>query len=402
MKTRKRESATIKTLRHLWWDIKMWGRKLGASKLGFGNARNINLDEMPGEMGKAGLGLSTLLGLLDWDQINAEVLRESRAQIVVAGAAGCGKSALLNYLRGAQTASNSLSADLAESANDESDGLDEPIRDERIVEDLGLFVVATAPESGGQALQDWFPADNSDLIVWVLDGAVGLRTWEYEWLCRVRATGRPLILALNKVDVLADAAQVARLTQQLGYPLVPVSAKTGQGVVDALLPAMVAACPTLTTALGREVPAWRSMAVQNAAQRAALLSGLAGVEPVPLLDLPFQMLIQLRLVLRVAAAYGEPIGDRYSRELLATLVGGAGLRYVGQQLAKLVPLVGWVASGALAAAGTFAIGKLAAAYFENGRRLPRPHLNGKAPRTASNGLTRNWLKWRKKPKAEQV
>jgi uncharacterized protein (DUF697 family) len=180
------------------------------------------------------------------------------------------------------------------------------------------------------------------------------------------------LLVLNKCD--AVRVRLDDLSQQLAGPLLPISARTGEGIADKLLPAMVDACPTLTTALGREVPAWRSTAVQRASQRAAMLSGLAGVEPVPLLDLPFQMLIQLRLVLRVAAVYGEPVGDRYSRELLATLIGGAGLRYAGQQLAKAVPVVGWAASGALAAAGTYAIGKLARTYFEHGRRLPTPNL----------------------------
>jgi len=52
------------------------------------------------------------------------------------------------------------------------------------------------------------------------------------------------------------------------------------------------------------------------------------------------------------------------------------LRYLGQQLAKVIPLAGWAASGALAAGGTWAIGKAATGYFENGRHIHwlRPHL----------------------------
>jgi uncharacterized protein (DUF697 family) len=347
----------------LWHAVQELGNRLGAGHAGDGMSDLGDGAALP----RTGIGLSTLLGLLDWDHISAEVLRESRAQIVIAGAAGCGKTTLLNTLRGMDVHGRYQTHDERPFAAAGP-------------EDLGLFALATVPESTeAMGLHDWLPIEtanlNADLIVWLLDGEVGLRPWEYEWLCRVRATGRPLILALNKCDALNDPTDVARLSGQLAYPLHAVSARTGEGLIDSLLPAIVEVCPTLTTALGREVPAWRRTAVQHATQRAAMLSGLAGVEPVPLLDLPFQMLIQLRLVLRVAAAYGEPIGDRYSRELLATLVSGAGLRYAGQQLTKLVPVVGWVASGALAAAGTFAIGKLATTYFEHGRKWPKPQLH---------------------------
>lgn len=40
-----------------------------------------------------------------------------------------------------------------------------------------------------------------------------------------------------------------------------------------------------------------------------------------------------------------------------------GLRTAAQQLLKLIPVAGWAESGVLAAAGTYAIGKSAEAYF---------------------------------------
>jgi uncharacterized protein (DUF697 family) len=164
------------------------------------------------------------------------------------------------------------------------------------------------------------------------------------------------------------------MARALACPVIGISAASGLNVMSELLPRMADASPQLNTALGREVPAWRPHAARRITERATVLSGLVGLEPVPLLDIPFQALLQLRLVMRLAAIYGEPSSDRYSRELLATLAGSAALRYAGQQLAKVVPLLGWAASGALAAGGTWVIGKAAEAYFENGRRLPLPRL----------------------------
>ena len=83
---------------------------------------------------------------------------------------------------------------------------------------------------------------------------------------------------------------------------------------------------------------------------------------------------QARLVLRIAAVYGEPMTQQHARELAATIAGWAAVRYLAGQASKLVPGPGWVVSGAVAAAGTWAIGRTAVAYFESGKQLTPPQL----------------------------
>ena len=317
-----------------------------------------------GEFAPAGgIGLGAILSALDWDHVRAEVDQESRARIALIGPAGAGKSTLLNNLKG-----------FAVSVASQADTFDEPA-----AEDFGLFTVIDVPaQRPGRSLLEadpaWLALQSADLILWVLDGAVSMRPWEYEWIARIRAMGKPLTLIVNRMDAVADAHAVEQLKRMLGCPVIPISARQGTNIASHLLPHLVDVCPGLNTALGREVPAWRPIAAQRVTRRAIALSGLVGVEPVPLLDIPFQVLIQLRLVLRLAAIYGEPLSDRYGRELLATIVSGAGLRYAGQQLAKFVPLLGWAVSGGLAAGGTWAIGRFATKYFENSRHVPRPAL----------------------------
>ena len=338
---------------------------------------------MPGELAplqNAGHGLGSMLGALDWDSVRAEVDRESRARVTVIGAANAGKSTLVNALKGTPVSPAALK--LGDASTGTPAG--------RVwVEDLGLFTIidvapavlkeasSTAELSAAEG-QCWEAIQAADLVLWVLDGGAGMRAWEHEWICRVRATGKPLLVVLNKQDQVREPGDVEQLKRALACPLVCVTASEGTAINSELLPRMVDACPALNTALGRESPAWRHLAAQRATRRAALLSGLVGIEPVPLLDMPFQALIQLRLVLRIAAIYDEPYGDRYSRELLAALVGGVALRYAGQQLAKLVPVVGWVVSSALAAGGAWVIGLAAEQYFAHGRRVTRPDV--KLPR----------------------
>jgi uncharacterized protein (DUF697 family) len=308
------------------------------------------------------LGLGAMLGTMDWDNVRGEVDRENQSRITLIGAAGVGKRALLHRLMGS--------------------GIDALHDEDEATMNLGLFSIVDVPtesQAHDSALPDPLAAlADADVVVWLLDATTGLRAFEHEWICRVRSSGRPLILALNKIDVAPSNTAADACSAVLAAPVIPISAGTGEGVLAALLPRIADTSPQLNTALGREVPAWRPYATQRVTERAALLSGLVGVEPLPLLDLPFQVMLQLRLVMRIAAIHGEPQSDRYSRELIATMVGGAALRYAGQQVAKAVPLLGWAASGALAAGGTWAIGKAAEAYFANGKRLPTlptlPHL----------------------------
>jgi len=88
-----------------------------------------------------------------------------------------------------------------------------------------------------------------------------------------------------------------------------------------------------------------------------------------LLDIPILMTSQVQLVLRIAAVYGESLSVRHARELLTTMAGSLALRYLASELGTLVPVVGWLASGIVTGVGTWAIGRVAVAYFEAGRRL---------------------------------
>ena len=142
----------------------------------------------------AGLGLGAILSTLDWENVRGEVDRESRARIVLIGASGAGKSTLLNTLKGTLV-----------SMPTEAVGPGDDLR----LEDYGLFAVVDVPERSpnGQLLDGDTTAlmlNGADLIVWVLDGAAGLRAWEHEWICRVRAMSRPLLLVLNKLDQVGE------------------------------------------------------------------------------------------------------------------------------------------------------------------------------------------------------
>jgi uncharacterized protein (DUF697 family) len=118
--------------------------------------------------------------------------------------------------------------------------------------------------------------------------------------------------------------------------------------------ALAARLPTLRRAVCDELI--RSFSKKNAIISAAVF--------IPGVDLPVLTLNQARLVLRIALAYGQEIDKDRALELLAVLGVGFGLRTVARELLDLVPVAGWAVKGAVAYAGTKALGEAAVRYFE--------------------------------------
>jgi uncharacterized protein (DUF697 family) len=298
----------------------------------------------------------------DWEETRAGVERESRARILLLGLACAGKSTLFNRLRGWD-----VSAPATHSA-DNGQG----------VEDFGLFCLVDLPDEvngrngPGEEIPNDGPdpltlADEADLLVYVLDGATGVRAADYGWIGRLRRLGVPLVVTFNKSDLAGGAAigRLPEIEERLATSVLPISALKGINV-DRLVPRMVDACPTLAVPLGRELRHFRRQASARLIRRAALFNGLIALEPVPLLDIPLQMITLVGLVLRIGAVYDQPPTDSHRREVLAAIASGLAGRYATQQVVKLVPFFGWLASGLIGMSCTWLLGRATVAYFEVG------------------------------------
>lgn len=102
----------------------------------------------------------------------------------------------------------------------------------------------------------------------------------------------------------------------------------------------------------------RATAIQNA--------GVGVVVFVPGADMPIMTLNQAKMLLQIAAAYGQPLSAERIKEL-AAVVGGAFLfRNIARSAAGVVPVLGWAVKGAVGFAGTEAMGRAAIEYFEAG------------------------------------
>ena len=306
---------------------------------------------------------------LDWEEAREVVDRESRARILLLGLVNAGKSTLLNRLRGCTLSPPTPGIEAPEEAR-AGGGCR--------VEDFGLFCLVDLPEeaTGEGAEEDFLAyglsplqmAEEADLLVYLLDGAAGVRVADYRWIGRLRRLGRPLLVALNKSDLVEEEifAQLPELEKRLATSVLPISALDGTNVLDRLLPRMVDASPGLAVPLGRELHGFRRQAAARLIRRAALFNGFIALEPVPFLDIPFQMATLVGMVMRIGAVYDRPPTDAHRREVIAAVTGGLLGRYATQQAIKLIPFVGWLISSFIAVSCTWLLGRAAVAYFEAG------------------------------------
>ena len=322
-------------------------REIGASAL-----KNV-----PANIGM----VQSLMKAVNWRLAQQEVLQGLNNTVVVVGQPNTGKSTLFNKIKGQTLSPTSPQAGTTRTL---------------VRTDFGPFTLVDTPGHLPDVMEGGM--DQASVIVFLIDASKGLQTEDRELYSLIKNMKKPTIIAVNKVDTLKGGESGDQLATEVAVLLdapgvIPISAKTGENVAEELIPAIIHASPEAALAIGRELPAYRREAAQRIIRNATLVNLAAGMEPIPFIDIPIVLGTQVRLVLRLAALYGEPLDTadamKHARELIATMVGGLGLRYLAQQAAKAVPFGGDFVAGAIAGAATWSIGEVALDYYENGGRV---------------------------------
>ena len=119
-------------------------------------------------------------------------------------------------------------------------------------------------------------------------------------------------------------------------------------------------------ALAKGYPPFRRAVCEEIIRNNARQNAVIGALPIPGADMPVMTANQARMVLNIAAAFGEELSMERARELIGVLAAGFGLRALSRQAVKFVPVGGWAASAVIAYAGTVAMGRSSILYFERG------------------------------------
>jgi uncharacterized protein (DUF697 family) len=119
------------------------------------------------------------------------------------------------------------------------------------------------------------------------------------------------------------------------------------------------------TGLAAKLPSLRRGIADALIARVARQNGIVGAAVfVPGVDFPVLTINQLRLVLRLAAAYGQELDAQRLPEILGVVGTALGFRAVARQALGVVPVAGWAVKGGVAYTGTRAVGEAAIRYFE--------------------------------------
>jgi uncharacterized protein (DUF697 family) len=147
-------------------------------------------------------------------------------------------------------------------------------------------------------------------------------------------------------------------------------------------------------ALAAALPALRAAVIEHTIQATARQNALVGaVIILPGADMPVMTMNQLKMVLRIGAAYGYRSDLQRTVEMLGVIASGLGMRALARRAVDYVPGLGWAMKASFGYVGTEAIGRSAVAYFENGAPLTAsrfPRLSSQLGKldTIAKGLTR--------------
>ncbi len=388
------------------------------------------LEQWRSQLQLSGREQSQLGGQLQALDHQLDRLQQRRLRVAVFGRVGVGKSSLLNALLG-QAA---FATDVAHGCtrHQEARGWDQPIAglaQVELVDTPGIDEIAAAARARLAARV----ALSSDLVLLVLDG--DLTSVEHDALSPLLASGKPLLLVLNRCDCWSEQQQTALIASiQRRLPaaarhleLIPVAAAPRQPElladgrvrsvtqpprVNPLRRALVDLLEqhgelllALNALAGAErfhlaLQRWRLGASRQAAQSligrfAAIKATGVAANPLVLLDLAGGLACDTALVLQLCQLYGLPMGGAGARQLLQrlsghnALLGGAQLAIqlalgalrqllllgapftAGLSLASAAPVA--LAQAALAVHTTRLTGRLAAAELLRGaQRGGRP------------------------------
>ena len=414
------------------------------------------LEQWRSQLQLSGREQSQLGGQLQALDLQLDRLQQRRLRVAVFGRVGVGKSSLLNALLG-QAA---FATDVAHGCtrHQEARAWAQPIAglaQVELVDTPGIDEIAAAARARLAARV----ALSSDLVLLVLDG--DLTSVEHDALSPLLASGKPLLLVLNRCDCWSEQQQTALIASiQRRLPvaarhleLIPVAAAPRQPELLADGRVRSVTQPPRVTPLRRALvdlleqhgelllalnalagaerfhlalQRWRLGASRQAAQSligrfAAIKATGVAANPLVLLDLAGGLACDTALVLQLCQLYDLPMGGTGARQLLQrlsghnALLGGAQLAIqlalgalrqllllgapftAGLSLASAAPVA--LAQAALAVHTTRLTGRLAAAELLRGaQRGGRP--GALLRRLAqSDPQVRLWLGERSEPPA---
>lgn len=326
-------------------------------------------------------------GTLAWEQTTAELVSQLSGRLTLAflGSASSGKDSAIRAIFGVDF--GEISPIPGSTSTLKVIPLD----------DAGQVLLVNAPGFGDvRADVDQVARkalDDLDVIVYVVNCEGGATIDERRDLDAIRARNRPVLVCLNKIDLIRlrdREAFIAATLEQLGVdrkdcvvaafdPLPQLSPEPiGVGETTGWIYEQLSASGKAL--LFAKQLRNKAQACEPVIQAAARRASVAGAIPVPGADLAIVTAIQVKLIRDLAAIHGAGIDKEVALFIIGELLSG-GMRGFVRWGAQALKAAGWIPGtqiveaailgiGALVSgATTYGVGKASVQYFQSGRTL---------------------------------
>jgi GTP-binding protein len=207
----------------------------------------------------------------------------SSPSVVLVGRPNVGKSTLFNRVTGAR---KSIVAPVAGTTRDVLTATAGwRGRTFTLVDTGGLFGATTDPLHAEVAEQGLRALEDADVLVFVLDAREGLMPGDEQIARRLRQTGRPVVLAVNKTDDRRSRDRVLEFHRMGFEPVVEIAAEHGDGVYE-LLDEVVARLPAGRNSDAETAEASVAFVGRPNVGKSSLVNRLLGAERALVSDVP--------------------------------------------------------------------------------------------------------------------
>ncbi len=228
-----------------------------------------------------------------------------------------------------------------------------------------LLVTETVPDGDISALPSHRLETAAALVLVVAPGELEDDAFG-ERLERLAAAAPSMVLVLTRAPGMALSFPAAGVGPRQVVGMAP----DGRVPADVLGEAIAEAAGDESLALAAWLPAIRDVVCERLIRNTARQNGIIGLLFfVPGADMPVMTLNQARMLLKLAAAHGEPVGLERAVELIGVAGSGLGLRALARQLLCVVPGPGWLLKGGVGYGGTMAMGRAVKTYFSGDARV---------------------------------
>ncbi len=235
--------------------------------------------------------------------------------------------------------------------------------------------------------------DQLDVVVYVVNSEGGATIDEKRDLEAVRARGKPVLVCLNKIDLIRPHQRAHFVTETLAQ--LGVDPKDAVEVAFDPLPALseepigveavYAWISEQLAAKGKDLLLAKqlrnkAMACEPLIVQAARRASLAGAVPIPGADLAVVTAIQVKLIRDIAEVFGVPVDKDVAIFIMGEVLSG-GMRGFVRWGAEALKAAGWIPGGqlvegailavgaAVAGGTTYGVGKASVAWFQSGRAI---------------------------------